>query len=85
MTIGKVSAFKAYYDARNPMLVILKHKPTEFFRKYFWWQFRIGTIRASLIYLKQFKFGIILKIWQGFFSALLWGIKNKKLTIKHLF
>jgi GT2 family glycosyltransferase len=85
MTIGKVSAFKAYYDARNPMLVILKHKPVDFFRKYFWWQFRIGTVRTSLIYLKQFKIGISLKTWQGFFSGLIWGIKNKKLTFKHIF
>jgi GT2 family glycosyltransferase len=85
MTIGKVSAFKAYYDTRNPMLVILKYKPADFFKKFFWWQFKVGTVRSSFIYLKQFKIGIILKIWQGFFSALLWGIKNKKITIKHIF
>jgi GT2 family glycosyltransferase len=85
MTIGKVSAFKAYYDARNPLLVILKHKPADFFRKFFWRQFKTGTIKASLIYLKQFKFNISLKIWQGFFSALIWGVKNKKLTFKHIF
>ena len=35
MTIGKHSALKAYYDARNPMLVILLHKSPDFFRKYF--------------------------------------------------
>ncbi|MCX6165090.1 MAG: glycosyltransferase family 2 protein [Ignavibacteriae bacterium] len=85
MTIGKVSAFKAYYDARNPILVILKHKPADFFRKFFWWQFRVGTVRTSLIYLKQLKIKISLKTWQGFFSGLLWGIKNKKLTFKHIF
>jgi len=85
MTIGKVSAFKAYYDARNPILVILKHKPADFFRKFFWWQFRVGTVRASLIYLKKFKIAISCKIWQGFFSAILWGVKNKKLTFKHIF
>jgi GT2 family glycosyltransferase len=85
MTIGKVSAFKAYYDARNPMLVILKHKPADYFRKFFWRQFRIGTVRSSLIYLKQFRISIIFKIWQGFFSALFWGIRNKKITFKHIF
>lgn len=85
MTIGKVSAFKAYYDARNPMLVILKHKPADFFRKFFWWQFRIGTIKTSLVYLKQLKIGISIKTWQGFFSALFWGIKNKKITFRHIF
>lgn len=85
MTIGKVSAFKAYYDAKNPILVILKHKQADFFRKFFWWQFKFGTVRASLIYLKQFKIGICIKVWQGFFSALIWGIKNKKLTLRHIF
>jgi len=85
MTIGKVSAFKAYYDARNPMLVILKHKPAEFFRKFFWRQFWRGTVRSSLVYMKKFKIKISLKIWQGFFSALFWGIKNGKITIKHIF
>jgi GT2 family glycosyltransferase len=85
MTIGKVSAFKAYYDARNPLLVILKHKHADFFRKFFWWQFRTGTVRASLIYLKRLKIGISFKIWQGFFSALLWGMKNKKITLRHIF
>ncbi|MFA5405513.1 MAG: glycosyltransferase family 2 protein, partial [Ignavibacteria bacterium] len=85
MTIGKVSAFKAYFDARNPMLVVLKYKPPDFFRKFFWWQFRVGTVHASLVYLKQLKIGIALKIWQGFFSALIWGIKSKKITFKHIF
>jgi GT2 family glycosyltransferase len=85
MTIGKVSAFKAYYDARNPMIVILRHKSPDFFRKFFWWHFKIGTIRTSLIYLKQLKIGISLKTWQGFFSALFWGIKNRKITFKHIF
>lgn len=84
MTIGKVSAFKAYYDARNPLLVILKHKPADFFRKFFWRQFWLGTVRSSLIYLKRFKIKTSFKIWQGFFSAVFWGIKNKKLTVKHI-
>lgn len=85
MTIGKVSAFKAYYDARNPMLVILKHKPADYFKKFFWWQFWNGTVRASLIYLKNFRIFISIKIWQGFFSALVWGIRNKKITLQHIF
>ena len=85
MTIGKVSAFKAYYDARNPMLVILKHKPAEYFRKFFWYQFWRGTVRASLIYLKRFKINTSIKIWQGFLSAVFWGVKNKKITFRHIF
>lgn len=85
MTIGKVSAFKAYYDARNPLLVILKHKSPDYFRKYFWWHFKIRTFRTSLVHLKHLKIGISFKIWQGFFSALIWGIKNRKITFKHIF
>jgi len=85
MTIGKVSAFKAYYDARNPMLVILKHKPADFFRRFFWMHFKSGVVRASLVYLKQMKISISLRIWQGFFSALFWGIKNRKISFKHIF
>jgi GT2 family glycosyltransferase len=85
MTIGKVSAFKAYYDARNPMLVILKHKPADFFRKFFWRHFKNGIVRASLIYIKQMKISISLRIWQGFFSALFWGIMNGKISFRHIF
>ena len=35
MTLGLDSALKAYYDARNPMLVILLHKPAPFFKRFF--------------------------------------------------
>lgn len=83
MTIGKQSAFKAYYDARNPMLVILKHKSPEYFRKYFWWHFRRGVFRSSLVALKQIRPYVSLKIWLGFLSVVSWGIKNKKFSMKH--
>lgn len=85
MTMGKVSAFKAYYDARNPMLVILKHKSADFFRKFFWWYFRKSIFRASIVYAKNLKFNISFKVWQGFFSALLWGIKSRRLHFRHIF
>ena len=85
MTIGKQSAFKAYYDARNPMLVILIHKEAVYFRKYFWQHFKRGVFRASLIKIKQLKLKSSLAIWRGFFAGLFWGIKNKKFTISHFF
>jgi GT2 family glycosyltransferase len=85
MTIGKVSAFKAYYDARNPILVILRHKSPDFFKIFFRWHLKTRIIRTSLIYIKQLKIKISFKTWQGFFSALIWGIKNKKITFKHIF
>ncbi len=83
MTIGKNSAFKAYYDARNPMLVILIHKEPAFFRRYFWHHLKYGVIRSSFVSLKQLRPNITLSIWKGFISGLSWGIKNKKFTFHH--
>ncbi|MCB9274499.1 MAG: glycosyltransferase family 2 protein [Lewinellaceae bacterium] len=83
MTIGKNSAFKAYYDARNPMLVILKHQSPDYFRRYFWSHFKRGVFRASLVQAKQRNPSVSLKLWQGFFSGILWGIKNRSFTMKH--
>ncbi|RLJ02939.1 MAG: glycosyltransferase family 2 protein [Candidatus Aenigmatarchaeota archaeon] len=83
MTIGRNSALKAYYDARNPMLVILLHKSPQFFKRYFWIHFRQDVFRSSLVSLKQLKPLVALKKWQGFFSGIWWGIKNKKFTVRH--
>lgn len=83
MTIGKESAFKAYYDARNPMLVILKHKSPAFFKRYFWNHFKKGVVRRTLVSIKKGNFDIALKTWKGFFSAMNWGRKNKKFTRRH--
>ena len=84
MTLGKYSAKKAYYDARNPMLVILKHKSPQFFRRYFRNHLKTGVLRSSLVALKNgLRIKTAWKIWAGFFSGLYWGFKNKKLTLKH--
>lgn len=83
MTIGKNSAFKAYYDARNPMLVVLIHREADFFRKYFWQHFKKGVMRSSLVTLKKIRPNVALSIWKGFISGISWGIKNKKFTIHH--
>jgi len=84
MTIGKRSAFKAYYDARNPMLVILRHKDPDFFKRYFWWHFIHGVLKTSLRSLKRGKPKVFFAIWKGFFSAVYCGISNKELTLKHI-
>ena len=84
-TIGKESPFKAYYDSRNSMLVILKHKSPEFFRRYFWLHFRKDIFRASFVILKRFHFKTFFSIWKGFFAGLNWGFKNKKFSFKHFF
>lgn len=83
MTIGKHSPLKLYYDARNPMIVLLKYQEAEQFRKYFWMHLRKDIARSSLINLKNGYLEIALKIWEGFFSSVYWGFKNKKFTLKH--
>ena len=84
MTIGKTSPLKAYYDARNPMLVILKHRSPDFFRRYFWLHFRKDVLKSSIkIIIKGFEIKKAFKIWSGLFSGIWWGIKEKKFTYKH--
>jgi GT2 family glycosyltransferase len=83
MTIGKKSAFKAFYDARNPLLVILIHKSPAFFREYFWRYLKRDVFLYSLISLKHFNLKIIFAIWRGFFSALVWGFKNSQFSLRH--
>ena len=84
MTIGKQSPLKAFYDARNPMLVILRHKSPDFFRRYFWLHFRKDIFRGSLrVLIKNLEFEKAYKIWAGFFSGIWWGIQNKKITLRH--
>ncbi|MCJ7483455.1 MAG: glycosyltransferase family 2 protein [Thermodesulfovibrionales bacterium] len=83
MTIGKNSAFKAYYDARNPMLVILLHKPVDYFRRYVRHHFYRSVLRSSLVNLKQLHPLVSFAIWRGFFSGIAWGIKNNKFSIRH--
>ena len=82
MTIGKQSAFKAYYDARNPMLVILNHKSPDFFRKYFWNQFA-KTVKGFLVSVKQRRFDVAVRKISGLFSALSWGFRRKKFSKRH--
>ncbi len=84
MTLGKTSSLKAYYNARNPMLVILKHKSPDFFRRYFWLHFRKDVFKSSMkILIKNFEIRKAWKLWAGFFSGIWWGFKNGKFTFKH--
>ncbi len=84
MTIGKTSALKAYYDARNPMIVILKHKSPVFFRRYFWHHFWKDIVRASMqIIIRKIDFKKAFFMWRGFFSGFYWGFKNKKYSFEH--
>ena len=78
ITIGKTSPFKAYYDARNPLIVHMRYRKKEEYK---------SIIREKLkVYMKitaksliKVRFHYIIKIWSGFFSAIKWGYKNNKL------
>lgn len=83
MTIGKASAFKLFYDSRNPMLVILKHKPPDYFRKFFWLHFKEDIMRTSLVVLKRLRMGVFFSIWAGFLSGIFWGLRKGKFTLRH--
>ena len=85
MTIGKQSPFKAFYDARNPMVVVMKYKPADFFKRFFWQYFKYNILKNSLVRIKKLRPKVAWNIWMGFFSGLKWGFQNKKLTWKHFF
>jgi hypothetical protein len=82
MTIGKKSASKAYYDARNPMLVILKHRSPEYFRQYFWQQ--LGkTFKGFLVSCKQRRFDVAFRKISGLLSGLGWGFRQRAFSRRH--
>lgn len=83
MTIGKWSPFKAYYDARNPAIVLLLHKSPTFFKKYFWPYFLKFIFLGSIRSVKKGQFSIAIAIWRGFFSMLKWGLNNNKFSFSH--
>lgn len=84
MTIGRDSPLKAYYDARNPMIVILLHKCSRFFRRYFWLHLTEDVLWSSLVSLRRGRITHAVAKWQGFISGFFWAFRQKKLTIKHL-
>jgi len=84
MTIGRTSPLKAFYDARNPMIVIMKHRSPEFFRRYMRVHFSRSIFKGSLrIVWRNGEIRRAFSMWRGFFSALRWGFKNKKLGRSH--
>lgn len=83
MTIGRTSPFKAYYDARNPLIIHMKYRSSEEFRKYFHIRFA-QLINTSFRQLAKLKIRLIGANIKGLASALIWGVRNKKLTIRHL-
>lgn len=79
MTIGKKSAFKAYYDTMNPIIVIARYKDKNYFNRFlkhhFWSNVLKASIKALII---DFDFKKSLLIWKGFFKGLKTIQKQKK-------
>jgi len=78
MTIGKTSPFKAYYDARNPLIIHMKYRSRIQYMKIIRMRL-LQHIRSLPKQLIKGRFGIVFSTWKGFFSAMNWGIKNKRL------
>jgi GT2 family glycosyltransferase len=72
MTIGKKSAFKAYYDVMNPLIVISRYKDSTYLHRFiinhFWHYVIKASIRAVIVDLDLIKF---FKIWLGFFRGII--------------
>ena len=77
-TIGKASAFSMYYSARNPLIVHMRYRlPNEYLAVI---KKRMNTyLRATIKLLLKGKLIVMFRMWQGYFSAIKWGIRNKKL------
>ena len=82
MTIGKTSPFKIYYDSRNPLIIHMKYRSADEFKKFF--RIRVGSqLKSFPKWILKLKFGLFFASVRGISSALIWGVKNKKLTLKH--
>ncbi len=77
VTIGKNSAFKSYYDFRNPLIVHMKYRKWSEYKYYLFRKIRMLII-SSLKSIFNFRFYFLFMSWKGFLSAIMWGIKNKQ-------
>lgn len=77
MTIGKNSAFKTYYNTRNSYVVRLKHKDKKFLKGYSKWYFKHRFFIPFIKSILKFNYRIAYMILKGYYSAILWKIRNK--------
>jgi GT2 family glycosyltransferase len=78
MTIGLASAFKAYYDARNPLIIHMKYRNKEEYLKIIRMHV-LNQVKIMPKYIIKGKLWHIIKMWQGLFSAIFWGVQNNRL------
>lgn len=84
MTIGKKSAFKAYYDFRNPLIVHMKHRTFNEYKHYYHMK-RINLLKQTVKGFAKLRIWYVYKCWKGFFSAIRWGLKNNRISLWKLF
>jgi len=78
MTIGRSSPFKAYYDARNPLIIHMKYRQKEQYLPIVKMRF-VSHCKTLPKLILRCRFWYAFKLWQGFFSAIIWGIKHRRL------
>jgi GT2 family glycosyltransferase len=85
MTIGKSSAFKTYYDVRNPFIFRLKYKDEEYIKRYSRYYLKFKVAKPFINNLIKFRIHYSYVIISAFISAIKWGILNKKLKLSYFF
>jgi GT2 family glycosyltransferase len=83
MTIGKFSPFKLYYDMRNTMIVIFKHKSPKQFSHYFWKSLRLSFFKGTIRYLIKGDYKHAVACVRGFLSGLKWILGSGKVKVQH--
>jgi len=84
ISLGKDSPMKSYYNFRNPLIVHMKHRTWKQYKAYLIKKTKILLI-ISIKNLLKIRFLYVYKSWEGFFSAIKWGIRNKKFRLRFLF
>lgn len=81
-TIGKMSSLKMYYDSRNPLIIHMKYRNADEFRRFFHYLLK-QYFRSIPRLILKLRFSIVYALISGTLSALNYGFKNKILTLKH--
>lgn len=82
VTLGRTSPMKSYYDARNPLIVHIRYRSADEFRRFFRIRFKV-LLRSMFNLLIRFKWEHFYATASGLGSALRYGIRHHKFTIRH--
>lgn len=84
MTIGKNSMIKTYYDSRNPLIVIAKHRESVFFRRFFWYTTRY-ILKAGIHDCAHSDFKRAFFRFKGLLSGLNFSIQKRYINLIDIF